>query len=124
MPLQTDDDTELMLHFRYKGWCETLKAMGDLDLTSLDEIVVAEGTSYLKAFAEWLGVEAASSATLREAAAAKLSIAQEHPILDRVEWLGLFSADEIVPAGKTTKLDAVTHLFEKKMTYAPVHYFE
>jgi len=100
--------------FRYQGWCEVLKCMGDLDLTSLDEIEVEENTTYASAMSRWMG----SDESPREAAAKKLGLPSSHSAFDKMEWLGLFS-DEKVPAGKTTKLDAVTHLFETKMTYAP-----
>jgi saccharopine dehydrogenase-like NADP-dependent oxidoreductase len=50
--------------------------------------------------------------------ASKVKLSHTDPIISRLNWLGLFS-DESIPLGTPTRLDALCHLFEEKMQYAP-----
>ena len=54
----------------------------------------------------------------RLAVANKLGLDISDPIINRFDWLGLFS-DETIPDGVSTYLDALCHLFEQKLQYAP-----
>jgi saccharopine dehydrogenase-like NADP-dependent oxidoreductase len=100
---------------RYKGWCDTLKAtaaMGYLDDTEKDW----SGKTYADLGWELCGKQPGGN--LREAFAEKLGIAADSFILDRFEWLGLFS-DEPLPVDKGGVIDVMTALKLEKMPYEP-----
>ncbi len=104
--------------FRYPGWCETLKAIVDLGILEETPATYPAGTTY----AGWLGNLLKSPATggIRSAVAAQLGIDEGSKILDRFEWLGLFSNEEIAITDKeTTPLDVLAKRMEQKMMYAP-----
>jgi saccharopine dehydrogenase (NADP+, L-glutamate forming) len=99
--------------FRYPGWCKTLKTISDLGLLSLEEQSFDEITygDMLKASisGEYKDViEAVSSFT---------GLDRNNAIIKRLEWLGLFS-DEQIPPTVTTQLDALCYLFEEKLQYS------
>lgn len=100
---------------RYKGWCDTLKATADLGY--MDD---AEKNWSGKTFADlgWELTGKQQSGDLRTAFAEKLGIPKDHFILDRFEWLGLFS-DEPLPVDKGGVIDALTTRMLEKMPYEP-----
>jgi saccharopine dehydrogenase-like NADP-dependent oxidoreductase len=55
---------------------------------------------------------------LSESVARKINVETTSPVIQKLNWLGLFS-DKTIPAGTNTYLDALCHLFEEKMQYAP-----
>ncbi len=98
---------------RYKGWCDTMKAtaeMGYLDMTEKDWAG--------KTFADlgWQFVGKAPSGDLRAAFADKLNIPLDSFILDRFEWLGLFSNNPL-PVEKGGVIDILTARMLEKMPY-------
>lgn len=109
-------ETKTMLRgtFRNIGWCETLDKIADLGLLDLEERSLATMT-----YAEMIrGIVSAGTDDIRTAVAKFCGIEINHPVISRLEWLGLF--DEItIPSGINTRLDALCHLFEKKLQYAP-----
>ncbi|MCD6162216.1 MAG: saccharopine dehydrogenase NADP-binding domain-containing protein [candidate division Zixibacteria bacterium] len=99
--------------FRYKGWCDTLKAtadMGYLDDTEKDWT----GKTYADLGWELVGKK--PSGDLRAAFAEKLNIPTDSFILDRFEWLGLFSNDPL-PIDKGGVIDILTARKLEKMPY-------
>lgn len=109
-------ETKTMLRgtFRNLGWCATLKKIADLGLLDLTEhsfegMTFAEMTRKLLSTNETDVVKEIASAT---------GLAHDSDIISRLEWLGLFS-DEKVPSEVNTYLDALCHLFEEKLQYAP-----
>lgn len=100
---------------RYKGWCDTLKAtvdMGYLDETEQDW----RGKSFRDLGWQLVGKEPAGD--LRAAFATKLNIPLDSFILDRFEWLGLFSTDPLL-VEKGGVIDILTARMLEKMPYAP-----
>lgn len=103
---------------RYPGWCETLKAIVDLGLLDESPVTYPAGMTY----AEWMEgfVKSGSNGDVKAQVAAQLKLAAGDPIIERLSWLGLFSADKITPAGEpTTALDVLAKRMEKMMPYAP-----
>jgi saccharopine dehydrogenase-like NADP-dependent oxidoreductase len=100
---------------RYKGWCDTLKATADMGYLEDTE---KDWTG--KTFADWGWelVGKAPSGDLRAAFAEKLNVPSDSFILDRFEWLGLFS-DEPLPIDKGGAIDVMTALKLAKMPYEP-----
>lgn len=78
--------------FRFKGWCETLHIMKQLNLISYDKVNL-EGKTYADFIAMQIG--ASNSKNIREKVAAHLAIALDAHALDAIEWLGLFSNEAV-----------------------------
>jgi saccharopine dehydrogenase (NADP+, L-glutamate forming)/spermidine synthase len=104
--------------FRYVGWCETLKKIVDLGMLDETPVTYSAGTTYAQYMTRFLRSRATGD--LRKDLAAQLSIDRASAILDRFEWLGLLSNETIAITGqKTTPLDVLCALMEKKMQYKP-----
>jgi saccharopine dehydrogenase-like NADP-dependent oxidoreductase len=101
--------------FRNLGWCGTLKKVADLGLLSIEERNFG-GMTYAEMMSEL--TKADSSESPIEATARKVGLKSDDPIVQRLDWLGLFS-DQEVPSDVTTYLDSVCNLFEQKLKYAP-----
>ncbi len=104
--------------YRYAGWCETLTAVADLGLVDQTPTDFPADTTFAQFTARFApGTDAAS---IRQRVADRLNIAFDSAILDRFEWLGLFSDDLIPFAGEqSTALDVLAKRTEQKMKYAP-----
>ena len=74
--------------FRYKGWCETLHVMKQLNLISYDKMPL-EGKTYAGFMAMLIGAD--NSSGIRGKVAAHLGLPVDAYALDAMEWLGLFS---------------------------------
>ena len=109
-------ETKTMLRgtLRNIGWCETLDKIANLGLLDLEERSLANMTYA----AMMRNLTSAGTGDIKTAVAKFCGIAKNHPILKRFEWLGLFD-EVIIPSGVKTRLDALCHLFEQKMQYAP-----
>ncbi len=97
---------------RYPGWCETMQALLRLGLLDVDEHA-GLGPSYCDLVDRILPPGPGS---VRVRVARFLEIPEEHPILDRVGWLGFFSQQPL-PDDATTPLDVLAHLFGEKLGY-------
>ena len=98
---------------RNPGWCETLKAIVDLDY-----VATAEKDWSGKTFDDlgWELLGQAPNGDLRTAFAKRLGIESNSFILDNFEWLGLFSNDEL-PIKKGGAIDVLTATMLDKMSY-------
>ncbi len=108
-------ETETILRgtFRNLGWCETLKKIADLGLLDLDERSF-EGMTYSDLMRDLVDDK---EIELTSAVAKQVGLNSNDTIISRLEWLGLFSEEEI-PSKTTTNLDALCNLFESKLQYA------
>jgi len=103
--------------FRYPGWCETLKAVVDLGLLDETPTTYPQGTTYAQYLGRFL---AKKTGNLRKNVAGQLKLDEKSHVLDRFEWLGLFSDEPIAITGEeTTPLDILAKRMEQKMPYAP-----
>ncbi len=109
-------ETETMLRgtLRYAGWCATLKKIADLGLLSIEEQSFGNLT-YRQMMSKLVS---SKDSDIVRAVASAVKLSPTDPIIVRLQWLGLFS-DEKIPSGTPTRLDALCHLFEEKMQYAP-----
>eukprot|EP01083_Nonionella_stella_P064295 167435_1 len=98
--------------YRYVGWSRLLKAISDLNLHS-DETVALSGLTYLEASKKLLGTQDDP----RQAIATKLGISPTDEIISKLDWIGMFSPDLLVPDGTNTALDALCHLCQQKLVY-------
>ncbi len=101
--------------YRNLGWCGTLKKVADIGLLSIEERSFS-GMTYAEMMSEL--VQAENSESSADATSRKAGLKKDDPIIQRLEWLGLFSNQE-VPSDVTTYLDSICNLFEQKLKYAP-----
>ncbi len=107
--------TMIRATLRNIGWCETMKAILDLGLIKEDRIREnLKGLTY----ARWLREFVPNGGELRDDVAKRLGINNNHPIVKRLEWLGLFSEEEIgIENG--SNLDILAKAMREKMSYKP-----
>ncbi len=97
--------------FRFPGWCESIDAMKALKLISSEEHDFT-GKTYAEFMAMMIGSENAGN--IRNQVADYLKIEPKAYALDAMEWLGLFS-DEQMNAGKTSAFEITSDLMIAKM---------
>ncbi len=93
-----------------------MRVISTCGLTSMDDDKSLPGTKY-SAFMQTV-LKLDRSVPVKQATATKLGLALDSPTITKFEWLGLFSADAVIPPKVFTALDAVCHLMEEKMQYA------
>ncbi|MHB8055970.1 MAG: saccharopine dehydrogenase C-terminal domain-containing protein, partial [Candidatus Aminicenantales bacterium] len=101
--------------YRWPGWCETLKKIGEWGLLDAKE-------------SDWTGLTRRSflartaglidTADIRSALAARWEIDPGAKLLDRMAWLGLFE-DSPLPGTSGSPLDVLEKMMLAKMQYAP-----
>lgn len=97
---------------RYPGWCETMEALlrlGLLETTGEPGL----GPSYCDLLDQRLP---RGSGPMPRRIARFLELPENHPLLDRLAWLGLFSQQPL-PDDATTPLDALAQVFAEKLAY-------
>ncbi len=101
---------------RYPGWCACLKKVVELGLLDETPVTYPPGTT----FAKWLAgfIQARLTENLRAQIAQHLGLDVKSNVLDRWEWLGLFSNDPLPIVGQqTTALDVLAARMEARMQY-------
>ena len=104
--------------FRYQGWCETLKKIVDLGLLEETPVTYPAGTTYGQFTAGLL--KSSPTGNVRKDMASQFDLDPGSPILDRLEWLGLFSDETIaITEQETTPLDVLCARMAQTMPYKP-----
>lgn len=98
---------------RWPGWCETLMRLGEVGYLNLAERSLA-GTTYGSLLLALVG--APDGTDPRPAAASKLALPLDAPVLDRLAWLGLYD-DEPVPFAHGSPLDVLTARMVERLQY-------
>ncbi|OGL46686.1 MAG: saccharopine dehydrogenase [Candidatus Schekmanbacteria bacterium RBG_13_48_7] len=98
------------------GWCSTWKKIADLGLLNLEERSDLKDMTLAEYVAKVMGVDSADN--IRDQVAKRLKLKSDSDILDRLEWLGLFS-DEPISENQTTYLDVLAARLLQKMEYKP-----
>ncbi len=108
-------ETETMYRgtFRNIGWCDTLKAIADLGYLDEEERPDAKGKTYGEFTAILVG---GSSDNIKEATAEFLNISADSDVIERLEWLGLFS-DTPLSEQSNCALDFLADIMLEKMPY-------
>ena len=101
--------------YRYVGWCETLKAIADLKLTSEQELSTKDKT-YSQFFAEYLQIP--KDETLKQALSRILGINADSTAISNIEWIGLGSTELIPSNVPQTPLDVLCSLCLSKLKYS------
>jgi len=93
------------------NWCETLKAIADLGILRDDSVRTGlAGTTYGRWFSRYAGS--------RADAARKLNLPEDHAVLDRLAWLGLFD-ERPIGIDQGSNLDILARTMLEKMAYRP-----
>jgi len=107
---------------RFPGWCETWHQVVRLGLPletlrvpGLDELSWRE---LVAAFLPGDQPDPADPESVRSATAAFLELDRNDPIMERLEWLGLFSGERIGP-GIGTPAEALIQLLRSRLKLAP-----
>ncbi len=98
--------------YRNLGWCDTVKAMADLGILDKTEKDFT-GKTLAGIMTDYVGGDASG---VRDAAAAKLGMKPDDPVLDRLDWLGLFS-DTPTKVEKGSMLEVLAEVMMAKMPY-------
>jgi len=102
--------------FRYPGWCACLKKVVDLGLLDETPVTYPAGMT----FAQWMAgfIQASTTDNLRARVARHLGLEESSNVLDRFEWLGLFSNEPLpTTSQETTPLDILAARMGEKMPY-------
>lgn len=103
---------------RYPGWCACLKKVVEFGLLDETPATYPAGMTLAQWIADFL--KAKPTGKLREQIARHLKLDVKSNVLDRWEWLGLFSNDPLPIIGQpTTPLDILATRMEQKMPYQP-----
>jgi saccharopine dehydrogenase (NADP+, L-glutamate forming)/spermidine synthase len=100
---------------RYPGWCKTMYNIGQLGLFELEEESLHDMT-YGRFLRKYLGLSAGSD--LKAEVAERLGLPEDDAVIERYEWLGLFSNQDI-PLNRGAPIDVLVSLFQEKLQYAP-----
>lgn len=100
--------------YRNLGWCDTLKKIVDLGLVDDTPRKNLAGKTFREVIAGLLDIP--DILDVRNNMAIKLNLSPDSEILNRLEWLGLFS-DQIV-ANCDNYLDILSEQMQKKLQYA------
>lgn len=99
---------------RYPGWCKTMYSISRLGLLELEEKPL-HGKTYAEFTQQLLKIS--KDADLKGEVANYLKLDVDDNVLEKLEWLGLFS-DRPIPIERGAPLDVVCSLFEKKLQYS------
>ena len=108
-------NTKTMLRgtIRYIGWCKTLKAIRELGLLTEEE---EDWTGFTcKAFLRH-AMKNPPEEDMKKAVSARLNIEESSDIIQRIEWLGLFSEDHL-PLEKGSAISILAQIMTEKMKY-------
>ncbi len=106
-----DAQTVMRGTYRNLGWCRTLKAIVDIGLVDDTVRPELEGLSYKAVMESLIG----TTEDVKTTTANKLGIDLNSDIINRFEWLGLFS-DTIAPT-RDNYLDILSDLLQEKLYF-------
>jgi len=99
--------------YRNLGWCATLKKIVDLGLVDETPQTNLKGVTFKKMTGDLVGCP--EDGNVKEATAGKLGIAVDSEIIQRLEWLGLFSDEPV--AAFDNRLDILSQRMQDKLYY-------
>jgi saccharopine dehydrogenase (NADP+, L-glutamate forming) len=108
-----DAQTVMRGTYRYIGWCDTLKKIVDLGIIDETPRKNLKGITYKQMMAALVGASEAGDVPAKTAA--RVGLAKNDEIIQRLEWLGLFS-DDPVP-DYDNYLDILSQRLQEKLYY-------
>ncbi|HHS13893.1 MAG TPA: saccharopine dehydrogenase [bacterium] len=109
-------DTLFRGTLRYPGWCDTWKKMAELGLLSLDERGDLREGTYRKLVSVLSNIP--NHVNLKKALARRWNLSEDSELMNRLDWLGLFS-DEKLPGSVCSPLDILAVRLQEKLQYMP-----
>jgi saccharopine dehydrogenase-like NADP-dependent oxidoreductase len=101
---------------RWPGWCATWAALCRLGWVDETPDPSLAGSTFAAVALRAAG--GSGDARPRPAVAGRLGLPPEHPILDRLEWLGLFDERPVPPAARS-RADLLVDRLQVRMAYRP-----
>ncbi len=101
---------------RFIGWCNTLKALKNMNLLDDDEEKDFRNTTYREFTSSLIGDDASGDIAYR--CEKFLKVEANADIIKRLRWLGLFD-DEQIYRERGTNADLLVDLMIRKMSYEP-----
>ncbi|HLP60491.1 MAG TPA: saccharopine dehydrogenase C-terminal domain-containing protein, partial [Candidatus Deferrimicrobium sp.] len=108
-----DAETVMRGTYRYPGWCDTLKKIVDLGLVDETPQPGLKGKTYKQMMADIAGVHETDD--VMEKVAQKVGLEKNSIVMERLEWLGLFS-DKKVP-DFDNHLDILSQRMQEKLFF-------
>ena len=99
--------------YRIVGWCQTLKKIVDLGLVDDSTIDGLQGSTFKQMTAKLIGAN--DNDDVKAKAAEKLNLEVDSDVINRFEWLGLFS-EEVVPE-RDNRLDVLSDRLQEKLYF-------
>ncbi len=99
--------------YRNIGWCDTLKKIVDLGLIDENPVEGLKGITFRKMMADL--IKEKDGADVVNKVAETLGLEPDSDILKRLEWLGLFSEEQVPEFDN--RLDILSYLLEKKLVF-------
>jgi saccharopine dehydrogenase-like NADP-dependent oxidoreductase len=99
--------------YRNIGWCDTLKKIVDLGLIDENPVEGLKGITFRKMMADL--IKEKDGADVVNKVAETLGLEPDSDILKRLEWLGLFSEEQVPEFNN--RLDILSYLLEKKLVF-------
>jgi saccharopine dehydrogenase (NADP+, L-glutamate forming)/spermidine synthase len=108
--------TQTMLRgtLRNLGWCSTLKKIVDLGMLEQQEESDWTGCSYSE-FMRRI-IDAPKGSDIKKAVSSHLNVEEDSDIIQRLDWLGLFS-DDTVPVEKGGAIDVLAARMIERMSF-------
>uniref|UniRef100_A0A7V3PS87 Saccharopine dehydrogenase n=1 Tax=candidate division WOR-3 bacterium TaxID=2052148 RepID=A0A7V3PS87_UNCW3 len=107
--------TMIRATLRNSGWCETMQAISELGLLNDDRVRTDIARM---SYGQWLREFVPGSGDLRQDIARRLNLPVDHPVIKRLEWLGLFT-DEPIAIEAGSNLDVLAKAMLARMAYKP-----
>jgi len=115
-PFELDNDVSLFRGIlRFTGWCNTMKALAELDFIDTKVEKQFAGQTYAQFMASLIGLS--SPDNISDKTAEFLNIKENSDFIKKIKWLGLFDNKEI-PISKGTNADILVDLMVTKMSYS------
>jgi saccharopine dehydrogenase-like NADP-dependent oxidoreductase len=106
-------ETVLRGTYRNQGWCTTFKKIVDMGLVNDQPDDTLKNISYRKMIANLMGIE--DSDRVIEEVAKRLNLDKDSDVIKRLEWLGLFSEEQIPDYDNL--VDILSHRLLEKLVY-------
>ena len=101
---------------RFTGWSNTMKALADLGLLDNDGVKNFAGQSYAQLIASRIQSNSSDDIVLQTADF--LGVKRNSDIINKMQWLGLFSNKNIT-LSKGSYIDVLVDIMIKKLSYTP-----
>ncbi|MBC8214344.1 MAG: saccharopine dehydrogenase NADP-binding domain-containing protein [Candidatus Marinimicrobia bacterium] len=108
-----DAHTVMRGTYRNLGWCQTLKKIVDLGLVDDSPVDGLQDNTFKQMIAELIGVN--ENEDVKAKTAEKLELEVNSDVINRFEWLGLFSDEKVTD--RDNRLDVLSDRLQEKLYF-------